>query len=136
MCFILKIRKCNFIPQRSPFFRKNNCFWKYLKLRSFALLVRAACRWRWVRSTGGETLTGHNWSTRIETFPRATSSTKIRTNGLGLNLGLYGERPAINLLRHTTAVYLRLHCVGHKYSIHTPQKTKFITLRLAIWLML
>jgi len=131
MCFILKIRECNFIVQWSPFFRKNTCFWKFLKLRSFALLVRAACRWRWVQSTGGETLTGRNWSTRIKTFPRATSSTKIRTNGLGLNLGLHGERPTVNLLRHITAVYLTLHCVGHKYSVHTPQKNKVYQFKIS-----
>ena len=35
-------------------------FSEILRLRPFVLLVRATCRWRWVWSIGGMTLTGKN----------------------------------------------------------------------------
>ena len=51
-----------------PNFRKSVVLWKVLRPHPFVLLVRAACRWRLVRSIGGMVLTGENWSAGRETL--------------------------------------------------------------------
>ena len=43
----------------------------------FVLVVRATCRWRWVRSNGGMILTGENWSIVKETCPSTTAHHKF-----------------------------------------------------------
>jgi hypothetical protein len=137
-CFTQDIGKyvlCCFLNNRrkyfswSPFFRKSTTFWKFGKLRP---LLRAKRRWRWIWKAGGLIMTGDNRSTRMKTCPNATSSTTNRTwTGLGLNLALCGERKAVNLLRHVTAVYLTLNYVGLKYSVHNSQTTKLVSAREA-----
>jgi hypothetical protein len=57
-----------------PDFRKHIVFGKLSRLRPF-VLVRATCRWKWVRSTGGIVLTGESRSARIKAYSSATLST-------------------------------------------------------------
>jgi hypothetical protein len=47
-------------------FRKSIGFWKVPRLRPIVLLVRAACRWRWVWSVGRVILTGEPQRNRNE----------------------------------------------------------------------
>ena len=59
-------------------FRKSFAFWKVPRLRPFVLLVRATCRWRWVWSIDGKTVTGENRSTRrIACLPATLSFTNF-----------------------------------------------------------
>jgi hypothetical protein len=58
-----------------PDLRKSIAFSKVSRLRSFGLVLRATCKWRWLWRIGGMILRGENWSTRMETSPSATLST-------------------------------------------------------------
>ena len=66
-------------------------------LQSFALLLRATYRWRWVWSNGEIILRGENWSTGRKTLSSATLST---TNPIRINQALKrsfrGESSATN----------------------------------------
>jgi hypothetical protein len=50
-------------PFNAPRFPKEHCFLDGFRLRPFILFVTATCRWRWVWSIDGITVTGENRST-------------------------------------------------------------------------
>lgn len=68
------------------------------------VLVADECRWR----VGRMTMTGQNPSILRKTCPTATLSTKNSTlTALGLNSGLYSERPGTNCLSHAFFLYIK-----------------------------
>jgi len=55
----LKLKKLQMLFYAMPSdFQKSIAFWKVPRLRPFAFLVRATCRWRWEWSIGGMIQTG------------------------------------------------------------------------------
>jgi hypothetical protein len=86
----------------SPISAYSIAFWKVPLIRLFALLVRAACGWRWVWIIGEIILTGENKIILSKTSHSATSSTtKFIWTSPEWNLGIPPERPSTNCLSHS-----------------------------------
>jgi hypothetical protein len=77
------VSECTFLSG-SPGFPKQRCFWNFPRLRSFVLLVRATCRWRWAWKFGGIIKTRENRVMRRKTCLIANSSnTNLTWTDLG-----------------------------------------------------
>jgi hypothetical protein len=84
-------------------------FRKIPRLRPFVLLVKATCRWRWVRKIGGMILTRENRSTWRSNHSNAPLPiTNLRRTDPWLKPGLRGEKPTINRIGQGTALKTKI----------------------------
>ena len=113
------------------YFRNRTAVRKVPSFRPFVLLLRAMCRWRWVRNTGRKLLTGENRSTfGGKPCPNATlSTTNLTRSDLELNPGHRGYRPETNGLSHGSAKVVEYLVHQYNSKFRTSQRTQYAFVR-------